>query len=602
MIRLLETAEIFDNLYDAREAVLLYAKKATKENKLTATLLLCLDQYEYRLHKPLIFDAVEEPCLENIRLSILCENSAATLTSNFPIPASKITEEDDICTYQFPADPEGRYPCFADLYEGVSRQSRLKCATSPHFTHAFALSNENGRVNAENLEGIYIPKEIADILPDGDLFPMMITLYVEWEFFTLHVLSVDRNRTKVDEDGNTHVLLKIVPDELHRYVTQMNASLQPKNRECFLSNHKAFLKKGEFCYDHTQGLLQFSPNYGLKERIFVPRTDKLLVFKNMDGVTLKNLVFTGVTNQYVSDHGFCSMQAGVDRREQKKIPAAAVFTQDIRGLTVSDCEFKELGANGILMCGISARVDIHGNYFHDISMSAISIGDPVKASEDPKHASFDIRIDRNVISHIAYDFPTAPAITVFRVDGLSISHNTIERTAYSAISVGWQWQSVPFALGEGINIRDAEIAYNKITDYMQLLRDGAAIYVLGANCERANSRRFNMMHHNYAENDRIREKAMGYYLDGASSNWEVFDNVTTKAARPLYIQHGVYDPKQFTWHNRAYDIYTTEEIAMTNHHPERDTLIGNIYYAPTLEALFKEYPKAQKILEEAGVH
>ncbi len=599
MIRLLETAEIFDNLYDAREAVLLYAKKATPENKLTATLLFDTKEHHYRLHKPLIFDATENPCLENIRLSILCEHSAATLTTNFPIPTSKIKKEDDVCTYHFPADSEGNYPRFSDLYEGIN-SLRLKRATSAHFLHAFDLSNANGRDNAENSEGIYIPKEIADELPDGDLYPMTITLYVEWEFFILHVLSVDRSRTKLDENGNTHVLLKIVPDELYRYLTQMQPALQPKNRECFLSNHKVFLKKGEWCYDHKKGLLHFIPNLGLKERIYVPRADKLLVFKNMDGITLKNLVFTGVTEQYVADNGFCSMQANVIRSCMKKVPAAAVFAQDTRGLTVSGCEFKELGTNGILMCGISARVNIQGNYFHDISMSALSIGDPVKASDDPKNASFDINIDGNFVSRIAYDFPSAPAINVFRVDGLSICHNTIEKTAYSAISVGWQWQSVSFALGEGINIRDAEIAYNKITDYMQILRDGAAIYVVGANCERSYSRRFNVMHHNYAENDRIREKAIGYYLDGASSNWNVFDNVTTKAARPIYIQHGVYDPKQFTWHNRVYDIYTTEEIAMTNHHPERDTLLGKIYLAPTLEALFKKYSKAKEIFEGAG--
>jgi hypothetical protein len=252
------------------------------------------------------------------------------------------------------------------------------------------------------------------------------------------------------------------------------------------------------------------------------------------------------------------------------------------------------------MCGISARVNIHDNYFHEISMSAISIGDPVRASLDPQNASFDIRVDHNVLSHIAYDYPSAPALDIFRVDGLSICHNTIEKTAYSAISVGWQWENLPYAPGEMVNIRDAEIAYNKITDFSQILRDAAAIYVVGANCARSYTRRFNTMHHNFAENDRIREKVMGYYLDGASSHWTVWDNVISKVSRPLYIQHNEYVPQQFTWHNHAYNIFSTEDVQKTNHHPERDTIVSHIYVAPTLDVLFAEYPKAKEIFEQAG--
>lgn len=595
MIRLVETAEIFDNVYDAREAVIRFAKKATKEQPMSATLML--NDREYRLSQPLVFDAMETPELENIRLSILCDVGTALIHSKSTIPPSKITKEEDFCTYCFPPDDQGKYPCFHDLYEG---ENRLKLSESPHFTHAFAFSNENDRNNAENLEGIYIPKEIADTLPDEDLFPMTITLYVEWEFFTLHVLSVNRNRIKTDENGNPHVLLRIVPDELFAYVTNMNVSLQPKNRECFLSNHKIFLKKGEFCYDHTRGILHFSPENDLKEKIFAPRLDKLFVFNGMDGVTIENFAFTGITDLCAPNHGIISMQANVDRRTMQKTKAAAIFTGHTKGLTVSGCEFKELGTNGILMCGISARVNIHDNYFHDIAMSAISIGNPVKAIVEPQNASFDLRVDHNVLSHIAYDYPSAPALDIFRVDGLSICHNTIEKTAYSAISVGWQWTNVPYAPGEMVNIRDAEIAYNKITDFSQVLRDAAAIYVVGANCARSYTRRFNTMHHNFAENDRIREKVMGYYLDGASSNWTVWDNVISKSPRPLYIQHNEYIPMQFTWHNHAYNIFCTEEVQKTNHHPERDTIVSHIYVAPTLETLFEKYPKAREIFDQAG--
>ncbi len=596
MIRLTETNETFSDLYEARDAVLRRAKEASAEHPLSATLMT--DAKEYVLNKPLIFDAAQISGLAYTTLSIRCEHGSSIFTSNRRLPLSRIEQNENGYTYRFEADEHGSYPRFNDLYEG---EIRLKKCTSPHFVHAFPFSNENERINEQNLEGIYVPKEIADLLPDGDLSPMTITLYVEWEFFTLHVLSVNRSRTKTDEAGHTHILLDIAPDELYAYVTSMNKSLQPKGRECFLSNHEVFLKEGEWCYNHLTGVLRFIPKHDLKERIYAPMLETLFVFNGMDGVTLEKLIFTGVTDKHLPDHGYLSMQANVIRSTMTKCPEAAVLTNHTRGLTVKNCEFKELGVNGILMCGISARVNIHNNYFHDISMAAVSIGDPVKASVDPKNASYDIRIDRNYFTNIGFDFPSTPAVDVFRVDGLSICHNTIEKTSYSAISVGWQWEPVDMAPGEVINIRDAEIAYNKITDFSHVLKDAAAIYVVGANCARTYSRRFNTMHHNFAQNDRIRDKVMGYYLDGASSNWTVWDNVISNSERPLYIQHNVYLPQQYTWHNRAYDIYTTEPVMQTNHHPERDTLVWDIHTLPTLDALFEEYPKARKIFEGAGM-
>lgn len=596
MIRLMETCEMFSDVYEAREAVLRYAREKAKENQARATLVL--DAKTYTLREPLAFDADEIPELKNVELSLIGQGGPAVLTSGRALPLSKIKKEENIYTYQLEADEKGNYPRFMDFYQG---DQRMKLCTSRHFTHAFSFSEENGRDNAENLEGIYIPSEIADQLPDGDLFPMTITLYVEWEFYTVHVLSVDRSRVKTDGNGKKHTLLKIKPEELHAYVTCMNRSLRPENRECFLSNHEIFLKEGEWCYDHTCGLLRFSPLPDKNEKFFVPFLSKLLVFNGMDGVTLKNLTFTGVTDQITCDHGYISMQANVDRRTWTKAREAAVLTDHTCGLTVANCEFKELGVNGILMCGISARVDIHDNYFHDIAMSAISIGEPVRACLDPKNASYDIQINRNFFSHIAYEFPSSPAIDIFRVDGLLISHNTVEKTAYSAISVGWQWENIPFALGEVINIRDAEISYNKITDFVQVLKDGAAVYVLGANCSVKHSRRFNVIHHNFAKNDRIRDKVMGYYLDGAASHWTVWENVAAIVQRPLYIQHNEYIPQQHTWHNRAYDIYVTEEVAKANHHPERDVLVGEIYQEPSLDALFEKHPKARMIFEGAGV-
>ena len=91
MIRLVETAETFDNVYDARNAVIQLAKKATEEQKMPATLML--NDREYRLSQPLIFDAVETPELGNIHLSILCDVGTALVHSKIPLSLSKIIQD-----------------------------------------------------------------------------------------------------------------------------------------------------------------------------------------------------------------------------------------------------------------------------------------------------------------------------------------------------------------------------------------------------------------------------------------------------------------------------------------------------------------------------
>ena len=207
-------------------------------------------------------------------------------------------------------------------------------------------------------------------------------------------------------------------------------------------------------------------------------------------------------------------------------------------------------------------------------------------------------MENNFLRRIGFDFPSAPAIDIFRADGLSVCRNTIEFCAYSGISAGWEWGLQPYALGEMINIRDAEIAYNRILHHMQILNDGGAIYVVGSNSTKEYTRYFNFMHDNFAYRDEPRRTVRGYYLDGSSTNWRVWDNVTSGAQRPMFAQFVV--PEQYTWNNLLDDTYTTDKVHVENHAPERNTLLGNVFFAPALAELFEKYPKAKDIYDSSG--
>jgi len=592
MICFKQTGERFSDIFSAREAVLSFAEKADPKKKEKAELLL--NSEVYTLGKTVTFDTAEEPALANVSLSFVCENGKACFTSERLLDPAGFRKTGNYYTYRLEQEENGEFPRFRDFYVDGRR---IPMCRSPHFIHAFSFAEGKERLCEENLEGIYIPEEMLPCLPEDDLGAMELTMYVEWEFFILHAVAADRSRFKYDENGKKHVLLKIKEDELRVYVSGMNRCLKPLNRECFLGNHPCFLTEDTFCYDCRTGTLCYFPKGELGGELSVPTLDKLFRFRGMDGIRFENIAFRGISDRYACANGFLSHQANIEKRAGK-IEAAAILARDVRGFTALDCEFLDVGTNGILMVGDVSTVRINRCRFENIGMSAISIGNPVCVREAPRACSYDVRIEDNELSRIGFEFPSAPAITVFRVDGISVCHNTIEYCAYSGISVGWEWGLQPYALGEMVNIRDAEIAHNRICHHMQILNDGGAIYVVGCNCKKEYTKYFNFMHHNFAYRDSVKRTVRGYYLDGSSTNWHVYENVTSGTHRPIFAQFIV--PTEYTWNVRMDDTYTTERVHMETHAPERNTILGEIHLEPTLEELFRKYPKAREIYENSG--
>jgi hypothetical protein len=134
---------------------------------------------------------------------------------------------------------------------------------------------------------------------------------------------------------------------------------------------------------------------------------------------------------------------------------------------------------------------------------------------------------------------------------------------------------------------------------MQILNDGGAIYVVGCNCDKEYTKYFNFMHDNFAYRDAPRRTVRGYYLDGSSTSWHVYDNVTSGTHRPMFAQFIV--PSEYTWYIRMDNTYTTDKVNPEAHAPERNTILGEVFFAPTLEELFRKYPKVKQIVDHSGV-
>lgn len=586
---------------EVKEMVLAAAAEASAENIIDVD--ATLGQGEYVLDAPVEFSAEENPNLAFVNLTLRPESGMRPVIHSLvriDNRAFKPVEGKPYFVYQFPKGEDGKYPVFRELYDG---KGMLAMAQSKVFVHPFGFADRPNRKNPENHKGLYLPEDLVRTLASEDLSGSELTMRVEWEFDTLRVTGVDFKDTK-EHDGKKYVLVKFNPDEFTDFVLSTNGCLDIGGREAYFANSPAFLTEpNTYTYDCVTGKLYYLPAEGMKcewINFRYPVLENMLIFRGLNNLTIEGLTFTGVTSKFICERGYSCGQANWERRVGGKLQHSAVTTYNVRNFTLRGCVFRDIGCNGLLMTDRSVKVHIYDNRFTNIGMTALSIGNPTTAWEDPKNQNIDINVVNNYFYNIGYEYPASVAFYMGMVDGLRLCHNTMDRTAYSAVSVGWGWSPVGFELGEKVNVRDADISYNRITNFMDILRDGAAIYVLGANCTSDLGGQFNFMHDNFAYREVKGDGSKrGYYMDGSASNWECYNNVIGGTGLPLFSQFHV--SSQFTHHNYLHDIYSADKIDEGNHAPWRDTILGEYYEVlDDIDLLCETYPEAAAIRDAAG--
>lgn len=592
----------FENL-DALKAELLSVAEST-EDSTVANVEVVLDGGLYSLSCPLVLDAEEAPELKKLRITVsAAEGEKPLITSLLPIDKSlfeKVGEGVYKCT--LPKDANGKYPVFRTLYNGASR---VPLAKSEMGKHPFGFVNHyGGYPENEYMEfhgGLYVKYDMAKKLAEateGGRTEMM--MQVEWEFVIVHVTGVDLSDT-IEHEGEKYAVVQIEETHLKSIYLSTNPCIGIKNRPFYFANHPVYLSENTYTYDYRTGELYYAVPKGkdiAELSLSYPTLENLITLKSLRGITFRGITFTGVDSFYAVENCYHSGQANVEKRAGK-LQHAAVYTASMTDFTIDGCDFHDIGCNGLLMLDRNVRVSVINSRFTEIAMTALSIGNASVEWQNPINQNYEITVENNLISHIGYEYPAAVAVYIGEVDTLSLSHNTIEYTAYSGISCGWGWSLVDYSPGEKVNIRNADISYNRIEHTMDVLYDGAAIYVVGANCHRGYTRQINFMHHNFAARREDERGKHAYYLDGSSSNWEVYDNVAHAVDHAVFSQFNV--PSQYTWHNYIHDIYATKEIPEKNNVPERDMRVWDCYIVPEgLNELFEKYPKAREIYEQSG--
>lgn len=524
------------------------------------------------------------------------EGAQPVLDATTALEAEQFVREGGYFVYRFQPDCEGKMPVFHDFYDNGKK---IPICRSEYSRLKDTVPDRENRENPANLIGLYVEEDSLKWLEeDNFIVPVEFHIFLEWEYYMFHAVGVDK-ADRVVRNGKNHVRLKFEPDEFLNFIKEHHTMLSIENRLIYYSNHPALLTPGTWCYDSAHGVLYYMPESGKVEAPAYSVNPCLIEVRNAENVRFENLTFTGTGCVQPAVDGYMSGQANTECR-YGVLPCSAVLLRNTKNIAFDHCTFTELGSNGIQSADRSENITIRSCTFKNNAMCAITLGNH-KRDWLEEEANYNHEIVNNYLEHIGMEYPTCPGIFIGHIDGLKLNHNTIRDVAYSGISVGWRWDTVTFGYGEKVNIKDAEIAYNRIEDFMKLLRDGGAIYVVGGNCKVEHQELFNTMHDNFAarpQDSEWKNCSRGYYLDGSSSNWHVYNNVICGAIRPLFIQYVVTE--QFCHNVLAEQIYSTDRMNPKNLAPERNIITRELFEVSNLKKMFQEYPVTKEIFEKAG--
>ncbi|HEY3866793.1 MAG TPA: fibronectin type III domain-containing protein [Actinocrinis sp.] len=193
-----------------------------------------------------------------------------------------------------------------------------------------------------------------------------------------------------------------------------------------------------------------------------------------------NYTMTG-TDAYATQ-GLCQFIAGgtCPYGDWTQEPGNVSFSYDSDISFLSDA-FVHLGAAGLLLGDGSQHDLVQGDVFTDISGNGLEIS----GVDDPEPTSAAQDTDGvQVLDNHLYDLPVeyhgGVAIDVGYAEKTLISHNQINDTAYTAISLGWGgWPDKIDVSATPNYSNDNTVSDNVITDAMQMLADGGAVYTQG---------------------------------------------------------------------------------------------------------------------------
>lgn len=324
------------------------------------------------------------------------------------------------------------------------------------------------------------------------------------------------------------------------------------NHMYYLSNAIELLNKPQEWYcDTTAGNLYYWPRCGEQKstlKAIVPVLETIVSIEGNRECKVENIQFKGITFAHSSWlrpslQGHIPLQAGqwlydayTDESSRAGNvawvgrPGAAIKITDARNIMFENCHFRQMASTAIDFVGGTKQMVVKGCTFNDIGGTAILagyFGDETFESHEPYLPVDDtvicdsIIIDNNYIAHAATEDWGCLGICIGFASNVTISHNEVYDTPYSAISMGWGWTK------ENNCMKNNHITANYLHNFCNQMRDGGAIYtlssqrnssVIGNRIEDVGDPKLNPLMWN------IRHAQYDIYLDEGSDYFTVKDN------------------------------------------------------------------------------
>lgn len=448
--------------------------------------VIVLDDGEYFLSGAASFSFSDVP--NGGRLIVKAKNTGkATISGAKRVAASAITEEND--------DKLGRVwkiPCgekINQLYVNGNYAIRARYPDSGEYLRLLTWD--------ETMKEILVDKKDVKGFSVEELKGSTLVAQIMWAESYVRVKDVV---------VNDHIArISLVPEDVSIFA---RSTPQIKERQSYhFENSFAFLsERGEFWYSDAERVVYYLPHDGEtleNTTVRIPYTEELIKIKGaaakpVSGVYIEGINFMYSANAHID--GKIGNQANKDDGSNKRAagtvndgrPYSAITVEYANDLTFIGNTFACLGGGAIDLVEGAQNVKIVRNLFRGIGGSGVLTGtihyDIAMVKTDDAALIKDVKIEHNYFNDIAWqEYGGCAVVMNYSLNG-KISHNTINDTKYSAISVGWGWKrdAYPF-------LENNEVSSNYISNAINLLSDGSAIYLVG--CQ-PNSKVFD----NYIEN------------------------------------------------------------------------------------------------------
>ncbi len=262
----------------------------------------------------------------------------------------------------------------------------------------------------------------------------------------------------------------------------------------------------EWYLDRSSDTVYYIPR--VTENLRTADVEAPVLQKLVEGNGVRNIVFDGIQFSYATwltpstSEGFSEVQANYTMTGPNayatqglcqfidggtcpfgnwtKEPGNVSFSYDT-GIQFLDDAFVHLGAAGLDLGDGSQDAVVKGSVFTDISGNGLSIGgvDMPLPPTQADHTS-NVQVSDNHLYSLPVEYHGGVAIDVGYAEHTLITHNQIDHTAYTAISLGWGGWPDKIEVEATPNYSNNNTVSDNVIDHaMQVLADGGAIYTQG---------------------------------------------------------------------------------------------------------------------------